>query len=48
MIDFGALIIPAEIVSALADSNHKSGWLSGAVVKSEHVFVAISAQGAGM
>jgi len=44
MIDFGALIIPAEIVSALADSNHKSGWLSGAVVKSEHVFVAISAQ----
>lgn len=43
MFDFGALIIPSDIVAAIDQSTAHDGWLSGAVLDSEPVFVVTSA-----
>jgi len=38
--DFGALIIPADIVAAIDHGSETHGWLSGSTLDSERVFVA--------
>ncbi len=44
MINWGALIIPLDIVSAIADAEECLGWLGGGGLKQERVFVVTSAQ----
>jgi hypothetical protein len=44
MLDFGALIIPADIVRWIEDGEYRSGWLGGVSLQSEQVFVAVSVQ----
>jgi hypothetical protein len=44
MINWGALIIPLDIVSAIADAEECLGWLGGGGLKQEQVFVVTSAQ----
>jgi hypothetical protein len=44
MIGFGSLIIPSDIVAALAASDDKSGWLGGASLQSEDVFLVTFAR----
>src|SRR6266481_6112956 len=43
MVDNGAVVMPADIVAAIADSTTAQGWLSGARLKSERVYVITSA-----
>jgi molybdopterin/thiamine biosynthesis adenylyltransferase len=44
MADHGALIIPLDLATAIADADVTSGWLGGGGLQSEQVFAVTSAQ----
>jgi len=44
VIDLGVLVIPADLASAIANSAESTGWLGGASIPGEKLYVATSAQ----
>jgi hypothetical protein len=43
MPDFGAVIIPADIVQAIASDAQSQGWLGGARIDADSLYVVVSA-----